>query len=101
MIIYFPGSDAISERSSNQLQMWRVGFVVKSGRALAYPIYKGTYERGDDLDSDIPSMSSTYREYAVAWAKDLRRTIDYIGTRPDLRHEIGYLGISWGGNGGR
>jgi eukaryotic-like serine/threonine-protein kinase len=98
VVIYFPGSDAIYERTSKQLQMWRVGFVVKSGRALAYPIYKGTYERGDELDSDIPNMSSTYREHAVAWAKDLRRTIDYLETRPDLRHdEIGYLGISWGG----
>src|ERR1700758_5770069 len=92
------GSDAIYERTSKQLQMWRVGFVVKSGRALAYPIYKGTYERGDDLDSDIASMSSTYREHAIAWTKDLRRTIDYLETRPDLRHDdIAYLGISWGG----
>ena len=97
VVIYFPGSDAIYERSSKQLQMWRVGYVVKSGRALAYPIYKGTYERGDDLDSDVQSMSSTYREHVIAWAKDLRRTIDYVQTRPDLRHDkIGYLGISWG-----
>ncbi len=97
VVIYFPGSDAISERSSKQLQMWRVGFVVKSGRVLAYPIYKGTYERGDDLDSDVQNMSSTYSEHVVAWSKDLRRTIDYIETRQDLRPDkIGYLGISWG-----
>ncbi len=97
VVIYFPGSDAISERTSEHLQMWRVGFVVRSGRALAYPVYKGTYERGDDLDSDTQNMSSTYREHVIAWAKDLRRTIDYVETRADLRPDkIAYLGISWG-----
>jgi eukaryotic-like serine/threonine-protein kinase len=97
VVIYFPGSDAITDRNSEHLQMWRVSYVVKSGRALAYPIYKGTYERGDDLDRDTQEISSTYREHVIAQAKDLRRTIDYVETRPDFSHDkIGYLGISWG-----
>jgi len=25
-----------------------ISFVVKSGRAVLYPVYKSTYERGDD-----------------------------------------------------
>ena len=95
-IIYFPGSDAIYQRTDD-LQLWRFRFLVKSGRAVVYPIYKGTYTRGDDLKSDIQSPTSTWRDHVIFWSKDLGRTIDYIGTRNDLDHKrIGYVGFSWG-----
>jgi dienelactone hydrolase len=32
------------------------------------------------------------------WAKDYRRTLDYLATRPEFDSaKIGYFGISWGG----
>ena len=31
------------------------------------------------------------------WFKDLARSVDYLETRPDVRHDqVGYVGISWG-----
>ena len=72
--------------------------MVKSGRAVIYPIYKSTYERGDELQSDIPSESNAYKEHVIMWAKDLRRAVDYAETRPDLDvRKLAYLGSSWGG----
>jgi len=101
VVIYYPGSDAVYERSSDNLQIWRVSYVVKSGRAMAFPIYKGMYERGGQLKSDIPDTSSQYRDYSIAWSKDLGRSIDYIETRRDLDPgKIGYLGISMGASRG-
>src|SRR5262249_27665170 len=51
-VIHFPGSDAIDLRSSaTNLEMRSIDFVIKSGRAVMFPVYKGTYERGDDLKS--------------------------------------------------
>src|SRR5205814_1622048 len=48
VVIVFPGSGAISTRSSESLDLGRVDFLAKSGRAVLYPIYKGTYERGGE-----------------------------------------------------
>jgi cephalosporin-C deacetylase-like acetyl esterase len=70
---------------------------VKSGRAVVYPIYKGTYTRGDDLNSAIQNPTSLYRDHVIFWSKDLGRTIDYIKSRSDLDHDnIAYVGFSWG-----
>jgi formylglycine-generating enzyme required for sulfatase activity/dienelactone hydrolase/predicted Ser/Thr protein kinase len=101
VVIYYPGSDPVYQRSSDHLQIWRVSYVVKSGRAMAFPIYKGMYERGGQLKSDIPDTSSLYRDHVIAWSKDLGRTIDYVETRQDLDpSRIGFLGISMGASRG-
>lgn len=95
-ILYFPGSDAIYQRSDD-LQLWRFRFLVKSGRAVVYPIYKGTYSRGDDLNNDIQNTTSTWRDHVIYWSKDLGRTLDYMESRKDLDHDkVAYLGFSWG-----
>ena len=33
-------------------------FLVQSGRAVMFPIYKSTFERGDDLVSDRPDLTN-------------------------------------------
>jgi serine/threonine protein kinase/formylglycine-generating enzyme required for sulfatase activity/cephalosporin-C deacetylase-like acetyl esterase len=96
-VIYFPGAYAVQMRSSSSLDMFSLNMVIKSGRAVICPIYKGTYERGDALDSDYQNTSTLYRDHVVYWSKDLGRTIDYIETRPDLdRTKLAYYGLSWG-----
>ncbi len=96
-VVYFPGSGAIQMRSSRELQLGRLGLVIKSGRALIYPIYKSTYERGDDINSDYQNRTTFYRDHVIMWSKDLARTLDYIETRRDLEHEkVAYYGLSWG-----
>jgi dienelactone hydrolase len=63
-----------------------------------YPIYKGTFEREDDLKSDYPNTSSSWRDHVIAWSKDLARSIDYLETRPEIdRNKLAYFGFSWGG----
>jgi formylglycine-generating enzyme required for sulfatase activity/predicted esterase len=97
-VLYFPGSNDIYKRSYDELQLRSVNFVLRSGRALVYPVYKGTYERGSDLRSDIQDASNLYRDHVIAWAQDLGRTIDYLETRDDIdKGRLAYLGFSWGG----
>lgn len=96
-VIYFPGAYAVQERSSKALNMFSLNLLIKSGRAVIYPIYKGTYERGDALKSDYQNASTLYRDHIIYWSKDLGRTIDYVETRSDLdRTKIAFYGLSWG-----
>ena len=97
-VVYFPGSGAIHQRSSENLGTnYRTEFILKSGRALIYPIYKSTFERGDDLHSDYPDESNFWKEHIIMWAKDLSRSVDYLATRDDINMEkLMYLGASWG-----
>jgi len=80
---------------------WASGFIVRSGRALVIPLLMGAYERDDSLFSITMSVGDTsiyYRDLMVQWIKDLRRTVDFLETRRDLRSDrIGYFGLSWGG----
>jgi len=96
-VVYFPGSNAIDLRSSAGLEPRLTDFLIKSGRALMFPVYKGTYERGDDLKSDYPNTTNSYRDHVIAWSKDLGRSIDYLETRPEIdRNKLAYEGLSWG-----
>jgi cephalosporin-C deacetylase-like acetyl esterase/predicted Ser/Thr protein kinase len=98
-VVRFPGSEAIDIRSSTSLpEMDLFDFVIKSGRAVMFPVYKGTFERGDDLKSDYPNTSNSWRDHVIAWSKDLGRSIDYLETRPEIdRNKLAYEGLSWGG----
>ena len=69
-VVYFPGSGAIHTRSSESLEVNRIDFLLKSGRAVIYPIYKSTYERGDELRSDYPTQTNFWRDHVIMWAKD-------------------------------
>jgi hypothetical protein len=98
-VVYFPGSNAIFEshfdpKGVNNL----IDFIVKSRRAIIYPIYKGTFERQDGLKSDTQEATVNYKDHVIMWAKDIGRTIDYLESRKDMRADaVAYLGISWGG----
>ena len=99
-VVIFPGSNALTQRSVEADLPGRPGFdfLIKSGRAVMYPIYKSTYERGDGMESDYSNTTTTWRDHVVAWSKDVGRSIDYLETRPDIAHDkIAYYGVSWGG----
>jgi formylglycine-generating enzyme required for sulfatase activity/dienelactone hydrolase/tRNA A-37 threonylcarbamoyl transferase component Bud32 len=98
-IVLFPGSGALHMRSSERdIQHARFEFLMKSGRAVVHPVFKSTFERGDELKSDYPNLTTAWRDHVVMWFKDMARTIDYLETRPDIdRERLGYYGISWGG----
>jgi serine/threonine protein kinase/dienelactone hydrolase len=97
-VVYFPGSGAIHARSSADLEIGAIDFLVKNGRAVMYPIYKSTYERGDNLHSDYANETNFYKEHVIMWAKDIARSIDYLETRRDIdTTRLAYYGLSWGG----
>jgi formylglycine-generating enzyme required for sulfatase activity/cephalosporin-C deacetylase-like acetyl esterase len=100
-VVAFPGSNAMFRTSSDMVDgsadSW-INIVLKSGRALIYPVYKGTYERNDGLTSTWPDQTHTYVDYVRKWVMDLRRSVDYLATREDVDTDrLAYLGFSWGG----
>ncbi len=96
-VIFFPGSNALLLRTFSLYSTASLDAILKSGRAVLYPVYKGTYERGDGMESDVANTTSAWRDHVIMWVKDASRAIDYAETRPDLDHEkVGYYGYSWG-----
>ncbi|MDR3749080.1 MAG: protein kinase [Acidobacteriota bacterium] len=96
-VLFFPGSNALTLRHFAVYPSASLDAILRSGRAVLYPIYKSTYERGDGMESDVASTTSDWRDHVIMWVKDASRSIDYIGTRPDLDHsKLAYYGYSWG-----
>ena len=98
-VVFFPGAGAIhaSSQDADLFDLPRFSYLIRSGRALIFPVYKGTFERRDELRSDHPTTSGLYRDHVIMWSKELRRTLDYIETRRDLdAGKIAYYGLSWG-----
>ncbi len=101
VVIVWPGSYAQivggSDDGSNTLDAnyWR--FLLRDGRAVLYPILKGTFERGGSMER----VMAADQQEVILQAKDIFRSIDYLETRPDVRGDrIGYFGLSWGANNG-
>ena len=72
---------------------------MRSGYAVLFPVYKGTFERGTEARlSALPrDETNSYREHVIQWSKDLGRSLDYLETRSDITMDrLGYFGISWG-----
>jgi len=107
-VIYFPGSSSVYQKSSLDLDKYYefeyfLSFIVKDGRAVLYPVYKGTFERSDEKLAAIHTgdNSRLFTEYLIKLVKDMSRSIDYLETRPDIdADKIAFLGMSWGGEWG-
>jgi formylglycine-generating enzyme required for sulfatase activity/dienelactone hydrolase/fructosamine-3-kinase len=96
-VLFFPGSNALQERTFSLPTAPILDAVLRSGRAVLYPVYKSTYERGDGMESDVANETSDWRDHVVMWVKDASRAIDYAETRPELDHsKLAYYGFSWG-----
>jgi eukaryotic-like serine/threonine-protein kinase len=104
-VVYFPGNDSENQRSSQDLESYfeytrRLSFIVKHGRAILFPVYKGTFDRGNAALALIEGNESThqYAELLIQQVKDFRRCVDYLETRADIdSKKLAYYGFSWGG----
>jgi len=104
-VVYFPGSGAERTPSSEHLYgVPRIEPIIRSGRAVLYPVYKGTYERrpggqpflGISLFGDTVSPTAR-RDVAIMAVRDLSRSVDYLESRSDIQADrIGYCGYSLG-----
>ena len=93
-VVYFPSSIARTLESSQDLEIRFVDFLIRSGRAVLYPIYKGTYERLRGAEGLGPN---DLRDLKIAWSKDLGRSLDYLETRRDIdTGKLAYYGLSLG-----
>ncbi len=95
-VIYFPTARAVDSRSSEKLaDMHFLDYVIQSGRAVVYPVYKGTYER--TAPSPPGSDSVAARDTLIQASKDLQRSFDYLETRADIDSKrVAYMGVSMG-----
>jgi len=93
-VFYFPHSGAQSFQALEPSQFALIDFLMKSGRALMFPIYKDTYER---LGNPPSGGTVAERDETIQQADDLRRSVDYLETRNDIdRERLAYFSISWG-----
>ena len=95
-VIWFPGSYALDlKHSDGDLPFsYYFDFLPRSGRALVYPVYQGTYERSGPQPS---GGMNQLRDLLVHWQQDVGRTIDYLGSRSDFdTTRIAFYGFSMG-----
>jgi dienelactone hydrolase/predicted Ser/Thr protein kinase len=93
VVIYFPPGSARRLNSIRDAGTRQFAFIVRSGRAVLFPGYKGTYSRR--LPPDLGPNES--RDVTIMWSKDVGRSIDFLRSRPDIDGErIGYYGLSMG-----
>jgi predicted esterase len=94
-VLYFPSVTAVWLRSSEGLGTWDFGFLVRSGRAVLYPVYQGTYERR----RPPAAGPNAARDLYIQSTKDMRRALDYLETRSDVdRERVAFYGLSMGAN---
>lgn len=108
-VIYFPGSASTWMPSSEGIENYYeftmfLSFLIRNGRAVMYPVYKGTFERGTPesmalLNIPAQSLSYAFTEITIHEVKDFCRSIDYLQSRADIDgQKLAYMGMSWGGN---
>ena len=103
-IIYGPGSASFFQLNSDSIESYYefpvfLQYLVENGRAVIYPVVKGTFERRDDKIAFVHLGSETqqYTDFITQVIKDYRRTIDYLETRGDIDSDkIAFYGMSWG-----
>jgi DNA-binding winged helix-turn-helix (wHTH) protein/predicted esterase len=92
-IIFFPPRSARFLAKIDESDIKRIEFLMKTGRAVLFPTYQGTYER---RPSGAPGPNAE-RDLVIQQGKDLGRSIDYLETRSDIAHDrLGYYGLSDG-----
>jgi dienelactone hydrolase len=106
-VIYWGGSSLLEFQSVDEEYLEAFNFIIRSGRVVAAPIFKGTFDRDDSAfsltsdsiwgDSEF-SAGTNWRDFQIKWVQDLSRTIDYLETREDINSDrLGFYGLSWGG----
>jgi len=94
-VLFFPSARVDYGASSQNLgDLQFVDYIIQSGRALLYPIYKGTYER---VGNRLAPGAHGDLDRMIKDSKEVRRSLDYLETRADIdKSKIAYLGVSQG-----
>jgi formylglycine-generating enzyme required for sulfatase activity/dienelactone hydrolase len=92
-LVYHPSSGAVSSTFASMEGLNRMEFIIRSGRAVVYPVYLGTFDRR------LPPAQSAaeWKERTVKRFQDMRQSVEYLVSRDDIdASKLGYLGASWG-----
>jgi dienelactone hydrolase len=74
--------------------MWYLSPLIRSGRAVLYPVSWGTYERHEKTTG---SAADKLRLRTIRDILDLRRALDYLDTRADIdQRKLAFFGFSAG-----
>ena len=94
-VLFWPGMTVQFLESVDDFPL-TLDFLLRNGRAVALPVFKGTFQRRMSTWPDWTTHSG--RNLAIEEMRELRRVIDYLETRPDIEADnLGYYGLSWGG----
>jgi len=92
-IVYVPPRSSRYINKIDEFELKFIEFLVKSGRAVLFPICQGMYERR----VPDPTGPSAERDLVAQQAREVRRSLDYLDTRSDIaRDRIGFYGVSDG-----
>ena len=98
-VVIHPGSNYYStppEIDDINPGEFSLDFLIKSGKTLVWPAWKGSLNRMPPTGSGGDRMRE-FRNLYIAWANDTDKTIDYLETRNDIDLDnIFYLGMSYG-----
>jgi dienelactone hydrolase len=92
-LAFHPGAGALTGTLARLDSFTRLDFIIRSGRAVIYPVYVGTYTRR------LPPAAGPLEaeERNVRRFQDLKRSVEYLLSRGDIdAAKLGYCGISWG-----
>jgi serine/threonine protein kinase/cephalosporin-C deacetylase-like acetyl esterase len=97
-VLWAPGGYAYVLRSSETgLPTEYFKFLLRTGRAVLYPVYKGTFERRIEGRGG----PNARRDATVQFVKDAFRSVDYLESRPEIQKgSLGYYGLSTGATAG-
>jgi dienelactone hydrolase len=97
VVALFEGVEILSAPNIETLGTAHFEFIIRSGRAVIVPAYKGTLERGPSAYYHRAGQVERWRQMNLQWSKDLGRSLDYLETRPDIDiAKVAYLGLSLG-----
>ena len=81
VVLFWPSSIA---KLLTDVEPYRlhVDFLVRSGWAVALPVFEGTFNRGGGQPLSTSTVEG--RDQLIRQVREMRRTIDYLETRPDM-----------------
>lgn len=96
-VAFYGGADIFTEPTVGLIDAEGFSHLVRAGRAVIVPAYKGTLERGPGAYYHLFGQPNRWRDMNLQQSKDLGRTIDYLETRPDIDvRKLAFVGRSLG-----
>ena len=91
-VVVMPSGSTLLRKGSGE-SIRPEAYILRSGRAMLYPIFKHTFERFEHAPTYQPVET---RDAVVAWRKDLGRSLDYLETRGDIdSKKLGTSATAW------